>query len=515
MECIIQPIGDFPLNDDWAFASNIRHYLKTSQIQLSFWQGFPGIPQFIFGTLFCKLFGFSFNVLRLLSILHLLLSAVILNGILRKLLIDAAKRGTIVLLFLCNPLSIYLANSFQSDVYPMPFVLLSIYIALEYLKSAQLKHLLSLSLFSCLATLNRQSALVLPLVFALFAFIQSHTNTRKVLFILPLIINVLALILFQEWCSNSNQYLPNYSSSYTNAIYRLTLLNTSTFKNLAYYSTNACLGLGLFLLPLSLQYFKWFFTKPSKSQMIALLFFFTLILLKIILSQNVFPFSGNIFYHFGMGPILINGLNSDTDAHLSPLATGIWCLLNVVGGLSFLIVFQKIKLAWRISEHKKQMLLALMIFPLYLLPLCLNYCNDRYPWFLLPLMLIIMALLATEQIHSPSFLMAFIPMCLFGAMFNHDYFVFNRAKWQALNELTNEQKIAPNQIDGGFEFNAWYLASDKNYNKNHQGNWWWVDQNKYIISNVEMPDYLTLKTLRLETWMPFSNQKLFVCKKKP
>lgn len=515
LELIIQPYGDFPLNDDWALASNLRHYLNTSHLQLSFWQGFPGIPQFIFGTLMCKFFGFSFNVLRLLSIVQLLLSAVILNAILRKLLVDVSKRGLILLLFLCNPLSIYLANSFLSDVYQMPFILLSIYVAIEYFKSKQLKHLLLISLFSCLATLSRQSALILPFVFALFAFSQTQAHSRKILFFLPLCFNLLALLLFQIWCQLTQQHLPNYNASYAYLLNSLTTINLQTFKNLAYYSINALLSFGLFLLPLSLQYFKWFFTKPSKSQTMASLFFFGLILLKIILSQHLLPFSGNIFYHLGMGPILINGFNSNVESGLGAMATGLWCLFNLLGGLSFLILFQLTRKAWRVSNHKKELLMVFMIFPLYLLPLCLNYCNDRYLWFLLPFILIVISTRLTEQIHLQSFFMALLPMCMFVVMSNHDYFVFNKAKWQALNELTNTQKIPPYQIDGGFEFNAWYLASDKNYNKNHQGNWWWVNQNNYMISTVTMANYISIKTIHLETWIPASNQELFVLKRKP
>ena len=43
----------------------------------------------------------------------------------------------------------------------------------------------------------------------------------------------------------------------------------------------------------------------------------------------------------------------------------------------------------------------------------------------------------------------------------HDYLSWNRVRWQALHNLMQEPQISPNDIDGGFEFNGWYLYDYK------------------------------------------------------
>jgi hypothetical protein len=40
----------------------------------------------------------------------------------------------------------------------------------------------------------------------------------------------------------------------------------------------------------------------------------------------------------------------------------------------------------------------------------------------------------------------------------HEYLSWNRARWQVLNELTDTQRIAPAEIDGGLEFDGWHFC---------------------------------------------------------
>jgi hypothetical protein len=94
----------------------------------------------------------------------------------------------------------------------------------------------------------------------------------------------------------------------------------------------------------------------------------------------------------------------------------------------------------------------------------------------------------------------------------HDFLSWNRVRWQALNNLMQESQISPNYIDGGFEFNGWYL-----YNSKYQGSpdksWWWVDKDDYIISFGLLPGYKEIKRYPFSRWLPFGPENILVLHK--
>ena len=62
---VINPVGDFPLNDDWAYGLPVEVLLKEHAFKLTDWQGPSLVVQLGWGALFCLPMGFSFTALRL------------------------------------------------------------------------------------------------------------------------------------------------------------------------------------------------------------------------------------------------------------------------------------------------------------------------------------------------------------------------------------------------------------------------------------------------------------------
>ena len=56
---LVNPHGDFPLNDDWAYASSVRHLLFDGHLVLSDWSAPLALVHIFTGFLFAKVFGFS------------------------------------------------------------------------------------------------------------------------------------------------------------------------------------------------------------------------------------------------------------------------------------------------------------------------------------------------------------------------------------------------------------------------------------------------------------------------
>ena len=64
MILLANPIGDFPLNDDWAYGYSVQHLLQHGELRFSDWTATNLLGQVVWGALFCLPLGFSFTALR-------------------------------------------------------------------------------------------------------------------------------------------------------------------------------------------------------------------------------------------------------------------------------------------------------------------------------------------------------------------------------------------------------------------------------------------------------------------
>ena len=61
VEIYIQPIGEFPLNDDWAYTNAIHSFIYQGNIYFYNIIAIPFLTQYFIGIGVAKLFGFSYN----------------------------------------------------------------------------------------------------------------------------------------------------------------------------------------------------------------------------------------------------------------------------------------------------------------------------------------------------------------------------------------------------------------------------------------------------------------------
>ena len=64
----IDPLHDFPLNDDWSFSLTVKYLVKTGEFLPQDWLAFPLNTQALWGALFCLPYGFSFEALTISTI---------------------------------------------------------------------------------------------------------------------------------------------------------------------------------------------------------------------------------------------------------------------------------------------------------------------------------------------------------------------------------------------------------------------------------------------------------------
>ena len=119
---VVPPRADFPLNDDWIYAKVVHHLVETGQYESNPYGDPTFILQAYWGAAFVKLFGFSFDTLRI-STLVLGLVAVwsacwcaVEAGLSRRWAFFCG------LILLVNPVFMNLSYTFMTDV---PLIALS------------------------------------------------------------------------------------------------------------------------------------------------------------------------------------------------------------------------------------------------------------------------------------------------------------------------------------------------------------------------------------------------------
>jgi len=177
---IVQPLGDFPLNDDWAYATDVKNLLQTGSFAPVGWTSMSLLTHVLWGALCCSIFGFSFEILRFSSLFIGLICLCNVYLIIREL---GASRFLALLVALTlgfNPIYFALSFTFMTEISFMAFVSYAALFFIRHLRSESLPNLLLATLFCIIATLSRQTGLFLPLAF-IFAFAwKKYTTLYKI-----------------------------------------------------------------------------------------------------------------------------------------------------------------------------------------------------------------------------------------------------------------------------------------------------------------------------------------------
>jgi len=177
-----------------------------------------------------------------------------------------------------------------------------------------------------------------------------------------------------------------------------------------------------------------------------------------------------------------------------------------------------------VPAGKRELLVILLASGLiYLVPVSIltlaDMAFDRYVLCLVPLAIVILFLLVSDvgpakagTLARPSAVASLILYGAFSIAGTHDYLCWNRARWQALNNLTTEQRIRPGDIDGGFEFNGWYLY-EPNYRAIPGKSWWWVVRDNFMITFGPVPGFTEMKRYHFRRWLPPGEGSILILRK--
>lgn len=530
---VTNPLGDFPLNDDWSFGLAVKHMVEYGDFRPTGWTTMPLISHVFWGFLFSIPVGFSFSALRV-STLTLSLLGVFANYFLMRELRQSrwlAVLASVTLAF--SPVYYALSHTFMTDVPHMAIIMIASVLFVRNLRTGSDFTFILGTLLAVAATLSRQLAISIPLAFSVAFILKNGTTMRNILrAAIPSMLCIGALLVFQQWLSASGRLPALYFTKSDAFVYSLT--NPRTIVNFARNAYVVLQYLGLFLLPV-LIFVLGSMLESHRKKVIDLLILSTSLILMgavdmaVLFGKNslLMPNSGNIIIGSGIGPLTLRDTFYLKLNDVAALPSGFWLAVTVLSLLGAVLLITAIgstiiNLAPKLRSARMVgdkvvgtfLLLSAMI---YLFPLLVAGFFDRY---LLPAMPFLAAGIASSSLHVPrattrvyrfAAVAPLLALTLFAVCGTRDYLAWNRSRWEALHDLMENKHVKAENIDGGFEFNGWY-SYDAQYKGDPKKSGWWVQGDMYRIGFGNMPGYKIIKDYTYVRWLPPHAGRIVVLK---
>lgn len=553
MVAVANPVGDFPLIDDWAYAESVRALLYEHRLVISDWSAMNLLTQVIWGWFFSLLMEPSFTVLRVSALVLGLLGVITAFKLSREAGVPLPLALLGAVLLMVNPVYFTMSNTFMTDVPFFTFSVMSLLFLARAVHRDRMQDIAAGTVVLVLALLIRQLGFAIAIAYA-FSYMAGRRLSLRTLAraTLPLLVCLLVQMLYRAWLDAHHQLpaMHGYQIDQIRRAFSLSVLDFVTVFELNVFKS--LLSFALYLLPLILLIF-FYLNKKVNAVTACLLAIGTLLLyyslrlagMQLFLLQSypegTFGFGGNILSAFGVGPLLQYGTVGYFPAYrISVGYCWFFIGLLVVFAAGLLLHFLYIALCslwgnrsqiskvWFCEQTENIGRIRLYILfgatmliycvPTFLLPTL----YDRY--LLLPMLAVsfLMQLKVVTTIKiSRAKIAVVVLMTLFGAAITslavHDYLAWNRVRWAALNDLVKRQGVAPQCIDGGFEFNGMYLFSKDHLKPRPKG--WWVEDNEYLIAFSPLyfstvKGYTVDASYTVEAYLPFSPQHIYVLHRK-
>lgn len=509
-EIIIYPLGEFPLNDDWAYAATIKQSIENQSITYHQWMGMSFLIQFVLGWFVTIFSGFSFEHLRCINI-----TIAFLLWCFFYFQKHAHSKSTALILISCavfNPIFVQQSNTFMTDVLHVALVLFSIHFLFEYFEKRALKLLYISLLFGLVALFQKQITLVYLLSILLY-FIVFELKKSRIEILITFTSITISYIALHFYLNLEGIKTINMGIQQAYIIDNLLHPNTIHLTRFVFYLANGWLSIALFLLPATVLFLK-------KGNLKTILFslgigfgsvFF--LMLKQHTIQEYLPFTGNILYDLGLGPHVMTGIK-DTLPNTFQLGPTFWYIISGISSsllIQFLVVHYK-----ELKNSSITQFIALFILS-YCVLLSLSYFSDRY--LILPLFALVFTLLKLpitphlkNAIKFPLSIIILSGITFFSITSTHDYFAINRARWELLIELKNKG-IPPTEIDGGFEYNASYFYKPDKAAMTTKSRFWWIQNDTYIVTPAVLKDQVLMHSKSYFSLMKMNQQYIYTYQK--
>lgn len=511
----VNPIGDFPLNDDWQYAYPVKTLIETGNYDLISVFSPNIFLQVVWGYLFCLPFGeFSFTTLRFSTLFFGWIGLLFFFQILQKMTPQKSLAwwGTLLLGF--NPLYFSLSFSFMTDVPFLVLILFGIGSYCQYFKTGKWQYRLCGILMGIAAFLIRQPGLLL-IFSAELLLVLDKRNSKAIgqfsgIFLMLCVLHLSVEKGLKPWLGISENYLS------VGAIYLTDFLEKPHIFLFQFVKRTlmSIFYLGLFLLP-----FWYFILKNSKiKDWLNWRFLLPIIVINIVITgilvhfDYLFPYGGNILYNLGLGPILLADawpevINSpkllpDWSLMLFGLVCQIYgCYLLIWIGEKLFFLIKNNKTS-RLNLAQKRWFFLFFLSAFYLgLVMVISYF-DRYV--LLPIACVIILIIAEKSAMKKvniSFKITLVLFTIFSLFATKNYLNWSRTAHLATQKLIKNE-IPITQIDADMAVNGFF-------------NFPWLRNTRatHILTTKPLPNLMVNDSLPYFNWLKMDTDYIYTSQK--
>ncbi len=499
----ISPLGEFPLNDDWVHAEMAQHWAETGSFRLNPFTGPLLYTQLIYGAGLIKVFGFSFTLLRFST---LAITASLVFGI-WYFLKNQTKNEPLAflgaLLIWLNPLVYTLSFTFMSDIPALAFLFLGI---ISFLQGSN-KNKVIWFWFGAISTVAgffiRQTVILLLPAAGLLTLLKP--SLRKIKYFIAIIIPGLVAVVIYYWLQN-NQLLGEGTGFHD------IKSKKELIKHALWWTVYTSLYLGLFLLPLTVNFIKKI---NLKLHLFFGLFGLAFTTFLYFYKQKLFPYVPNTITPEGLGPMTdtLSGL------YLPLFPHWVWLLVSGLAGLGLGFLLANLWLILKNNKFYTSPHIIIINFSLIFCgPILLFTGFDRY---FIPLILTGTLLLILENPHtkpSPLAWLIILVMSFYTLSQTQFYLNWNRAKAELVTVAITKYGAEINTLDAGYEWTGyygyWQSAQIPKVYRWPVGSPWWIrflminNNRQQVISSSPEKNYSIIEQRSVRGLNP--NNKLYL-----
>ena len=526
MVAIVQPRGEFPVNDDWAFAQSVRWLLAEGRLRLSDWVPMYLAPQALAGGAVAALFGFSFEALRHLTQAVALAALAGAYAFFRACGLELRAAFVASVAIAAFPAWPVLANSYMTDLYALALALPCAALFVMALREpSRGGFVVAAILFAVAGVLQRQVVLALP-----FAFMAAWLWTRRpitprmlAIGVAPLVIAAAALVAFQAYLA-AGPGVPEMHRLTGGRLLRVVPKVLSNEGGAARWALSNFTSMAGYLGLFSVGWLAWWGMRGASLTERTVVAAGGLAILAAAFAFDWLPpyRAKHVLDAAGIGPFMLY----DEARGRAPLDRGagiFWIGLAIPAAFATAAVVLAMAkaiagvLRARACADPRVVFLCTAVVA-YLGPFIVTDYFDRYLLFALPFLVALWALSWREgpqpswrRYAALSWLVIAIGL---SCLATRDYFSWNRARWDAIR-LAEKLGGDAHSIDGGFEHGGLLRFETRPAEVADGKSWYWVRDDRYVVSFSSVEGYEVVETWPVARTLPRTPREVKLLRRKP
>ena len=473
---LVKPSGNFPLNDDWNFALATWFFERTGEFRFTRLTGMSLRLQVLWGALWTRAFGVSYETLRYSTLTLSLLTTLMANRLLIRHQIRPTVRFLVILSLLFHPIFFWSSFTYMTHV---PFVFLSLASVHFFLRAFDEDRWIWAAVAAAAVIGSyfvRQTGVVNavpPLVMLLMDRRAAGARRWIGLFALAAIGLFTVLFLFTDLLSGN----PVQNRQHLSMMWSQPLTTPFTIlRSWIHYVLFNFQYAGIFFLPLTLPLALFFYRRRTLSTgiLVGLSAVFLARCGWLGVNGYLLPywapayfsdiFAGNVLVNFGLGPHTLPDIWRHQMTYPFSLGWFPRFILSVgaalLGAVTLYTVVQIRKLSAGLDPRRARLMLYCAVLciagTVALLPS--GYYFDRYALdSLWPFAIISAALMDALPVRRSLAAGVLVFLALFSTASTAEYLSWNRARWRAFAFL-RQQSVPLTKMDGGYEINEYLTA---------------------------------------------------------